>query len=105
MGLAAASPHSLSVFRLQFGISGTETKAHTDERTRVVQRDSGRPGVGSVVETRPPERQPTTLIKWPFSYKNAAVLLAALFTFILFLACLSIDVLFIVPDLAAQVVD
>ena len=97
----------LSLYQIwpYLGLSGTETNVHIDVRTGVVQIDSGRPGVGSVVETRPPERQPTTPIKWPFPYKNAAILLAALLTFILFLACLPIDVLFIVPDLAAQVVD
>lgn len=90
------------VFHIQ---SGTEAEAHIDARTGVAQIDSGRPSVGSVVETRTPERQPTAPIKWPFPYKNAAVLLAALFTFVLFLPRLPIDELFIVPDLAAQVVD
>ena len=86
------------------GLSGTEADVHIDVRTGVVQIDSGRPSVGSVVETRTPERQPTAPIKWPFPYKNAAILPAALFTFVLFLARLPVDVLFIVPDLPAQVV-
>lgn len=57
---------------LSLGLSGPEPDVHIDVRTGVVQIDGGRPSVGSVVETRTTERQPTTLIKWPFPHKNAA---------------------------------
>ena len=86
------------------GLSGTEADVHIDVRTGVVQIYTSDATEVREVVSRRRERQPTAPIKWPFPYKNAAILPAALFTFVLFLARLPVDVLFIVPDLPAQVV-
>ena len=53
------------------GLSGTETNVHIDVRTGVVQIDSGRPGVGSVVETRTPDRHGKSSITVLSRYEKA----------------------------------